>query len=499
MAKIYTDNQDELTITNVLKHGLRQPSLPKWNVLRLALGRSLRIATPPDESLDRRQSSAGGAEYSLEQVTGEGKENDEDITLVIKAILSEYHDEDLFSDDDIFVRYLQRHVRRGLREFRSGWMESHDFHDFLLNELFGDVKQDVTGSDDDMRNKLLRALVEIGIGAEITAVINGPRLNRFFIKLSDANDYNILLKGLDKLEFILGLGDKGIFALATNEPKVAAIDVPKPASEWNPVLIKGLFDWLPNSPNQWILPVYLGKNVIGESVSFDLAQAPHLLVGGTTGSGKSVCLHSLIISLINGPNASSTKIVLIDPKKVEFSAYAKVPQLLGGILTDVGDIMDALQKLIKEMTERETALAELSARDVDDPKASKLKLGRIVVFVEELADLLTQSSAIEEPLIRLAQRARASGIHLVLATQRPDAKTFSGLLRSNVPSRIALTVQKSAESKIILDENGAEKLLGRGDMLIKILGGNVSRAHGVFIGTDDISHAVNSRPGGKRS
>jgi len=491
MAKVYTDSQDELTISNVLRHGLRQPSLPKWSVLRLALARSMRIPTPPDESLDRRQSSAGGGEYSLEQVTSEGRE--EDITLVIRALLSEYHESDLFADDELFVRLLQRHIRRGLREFRSGWMESHDFHDFMVHELFGDIGPQISSDEPNLAENLTRALIEIGIGAEIKSVIDGPRLSRYFVKLKDVNDYAPLLKGLDKLSFVLGLGDKGIFASATNEPRIAAIDIPRPASAWSSVLMTSLSEWLKTCSPKLKLPIFIGEDVIGEGVGFDLAQAPHLLIGGTTGSGKSVCIHSIILSLLKGPNNKKIKIVLIDPKKVEFSAYAKIPQLMGGVLTDISDILGMLQDLTKEMEVRENILAEAGARDIDDPKASNLGLHRIIVFVEELADLLTQSSATEEPLIRLAQRARAAGIHLVLATQRPDAKTFSGLLRSNIPSRIALTVQKSSESKIILDENGAEKLLGKGDMLVKILGTQSLRAHGVLIGTDDISQVVNSR------
>lgn len=489
MSKVYTDSQDELVITNVIKSGLLQPGLDKWTVLRLALARSLRIATPPDDVFDRRDSTLGGGEYALKQLSGEGKGENEDYTLLFRALLSTYHNEDLFADNDAFFTYLQRHVRRGLREFRSGWAVSHDFHDYLLNELFGDVGG-ATVVDADLRERLLKALAEIGIATEIVETLDGPRLTRFMVRLRDANDHGPLLRGLEKLSFILGLGETGIFASATNEPKIAALDVPRPPTQWRTVPAAGLAAYVASAPSAWRLPVYLGLDVAGQAMGFDLAAAPHLLVGGTTGSGKSVCLHALILSLLSRFDANRLRLLLIDPKRVELAPYAKLPHCIEGVIVDIGEALTALSRLVDEMNRRESALAGVGARDSDDPRAEKLGLPRIVVVVEELADLLLQSGAIEEPLVRLAQKARATGIHLVLATQRPDAQTFSGLLRSNVPSRIALTVQKGAESKIILDETGAEKLLGKGDMLVRLIGQATMRVHGVFLGSDDIAQGV---------
>lgn len=490
MAKIYTDGQDELCIANVLKHGLRQPSLPKWTVLRLALARSLRITVPPEESLDRRESSAGGGEYDLKVVTGEGKITEEDLTQLFRALLSAYHDQDLFADDKTFVRLLQRHVRRGLREFRSGWMVSHDFHDYLYHELFGDIGQNSNVESEQLKVKLIRALSEIGIAAEVTDTLDGARLTRFMVRLHDANDHGVLMRGLEKLAFVLGLGDAGVFASATQEPKIAALDVPRPAQQWRTVPSSKLMEWVKDAPQDMRLPIYLGQDVTGNAFGFDLAAAPHLLIAGTTGSGKSVCLHAVLLSLLAKFTAQQLHLFLIDPKRMELKPYGKLPHLQEEVLTTAADALPVLQQLVAEMERREIALAEVGARDLADVKAQHLALPRIVVVVEELADLLQQSGAIEEPLVRLAQKARATGIHLVIATQRPDAKILSGLLRSNIPSRIALTVQKSAESKIILDEVGAEKLLGKGDMLVRLTGAQTMRVHGVFLGTDDIANAV---------
>lgn len=489
--KVYTDFQDEQTIASVLRQGLQAPGAAKWTVLRLALARSLRLPSLPDAALDRRESAVGGGEYALEQLTGEGKADDDDYTEVLRAMLSLHHDVDLFADDDAFVRYLQRHVRRGLREFRTSWMESHDFHNYLLHDVLGDVGLTQTTRIADESERLLRALAEIGVPAEIVERIDGPRLTRFLVRLRDANDHGVLTRGLEKLAFALGLGEAGVFLSATREPKIAGLDVPRPPELWQSVGCSALIGWLGETATSARLPVFLGQGVTGETFAFDLASAPHVLLGGTTGSGKSVALHALILSLIGKRSATQLRLLLIDPKRVELAPYAALPHTANQeVLTDAADALMALNDLVVEMGLREASLARAGARDMDDPAAASLALPRIVVVVEELADLMMQSGAIEEPLVRLAQKARASGIHLVLATQRPDAQTFSGLLRSNIPSRIALTVQKGAESRIILDEVGAEKLLGRGDMLVRMTGCQTQRVHGVLIGPDDIAQAV---------
>jgi S-DNA-T family DNA segregation ATPase FtsK/SpoIIIE len=489
-SKIYTDRQDEKTIDDILKKGLRA-SVPKWSVLRLALGCSLRIDTPPDASLDHRESE-GGKEYSLEQLTGEGKEEQEDFTLLFRALLSVRHKEDLFADSEAFVRWLQRHVRRGLREFRTTWIESHDFHDYLLHELLGDLAAPTQAMPDD-GERLLMALSEIGVAAEVVSCQEGPRLSRYHVCLKDVNNHGLLTRGLDKLAFALGLGERGVFVSSTSEPRIAAVDIPRIPALWHPVPITSLYSWLEKAPSDWRLPVYIGQDVSGLDFGFDLASAPHLLIGGTTGSGKSVCLHALLLSLIDRYSASQLQLLLIDPKRVELARYANLPHVMEQrILNDAPEALTGLQQLVDLMNERETILARSGARDIDDPQVAYLGWARIVVVVEEFADLIMQSGSIEEPLVRLAQKARASGIHLVLATQRPDAQTFSGLLRSNIPSRIALSVQKGAESRIILDETGAEKLLGKGDMLVKLIGKAVTRIHGVFIRPDDIAQGIDS-------
>jgi S-DNA-T family DNA segregation ATPase FtsK/SpoIIIE len=215
------------------------------------------------------------------------------------------------------------------------------------------------------------------------------------------------------------------------------------------------------------------------------------LVAGATGSGKTVCLHGLITSLLSTLAPASLQLALIDPKGTEFNTYAKLVNLFGGMIAkSVVNAADILNRLVDEMESRNRHFAEMGVNNIDEA-AKKTPIPRIVVVVEELADLLMQSKELEGPLVRLAQKARSAGIHLILATQRPDSVTFSGLLRSNIPVRIALRVQKHTESTIILDEKGAEALLGKGDMLLKLTDHpNLVRVHGAKIGDSEIVRAI---------
>ncbi|MDR5876938.1 FtsK/SpoIIIE domain-containing protein [Caballeronia sp. LZ032] len=242
------------------------------------------------------------------------------------------------------------------------------------------------------------------------------------------------------------------------------------------------------------LPVFVGLDLDGANVSFDLRTAPHLLVGGATGMGKSVCLHTLVLSLLLGRSAETLQLALIDPKQVEFAPYSGLDNLFGGeVVPDVAGALKLLQRLVVEMDTRYATFAGLGVSDIAQALKKGAELPYVAVVVEELADLVLQSKKIEPLIVRLAQKARAAGIHLILATQRPDAKTFSGLIRSNVPARIALTVQKTSESIIVIDEAGAESLTGAGDMLVKLPGKALVRAHGPMISPQDINAVVQGR------
>lgn len=505
MAKIYPSKEDESFILKILgKQGLGAYKLPKWAALRLALAISLRIPTEPSEELDME---TRGKEIDLKQLTGLGQDKDNtntrrgqsrDFTDAYRVLLSVYHNQDLFGDDEQFRVLLQRHIRRGFREMRTSWRESHDFHEYLFQELFSDASRQSHYDVDLLEDRLLDALMQIGIHAEIRDSLSGPRITRTLIYLKDVHDLDRLRKGLEKISFTLGLRNQGIFMRPTDTPKVVALDVPRPPETWQRILGADLRQWISEPPSGARLPVWPGVDVLGRPFVMDLSLAPHLLVAGTTGSGKSVCLHSFLTALLR-QNRDLLQICLIDPKKVEFSYYDNVPHLWGQkVFNEPDEMAGVLLQLSQEMERRESLLSNAGLRDLSEAEAKgRLNLSRIVVFVEELADLLMQVEAAEKPLVRLAQKARATGIHLILATQRPDAVTFSGLLRSNIPSRIAFTVQKSSESRIILDEVGAEHLSGSGDMLVKLVGKESVRIHGVYVGSDDISKCVNDARRGK--
>ena len=488
MADIHTDVTEEHLVSNeVLPYGLRTSGAPKLRVLRLALARSLQIPTPPDPEFDRIAQK--GSSYDLEQITGKGTKKDYDDAM--RALLSVYHGADLFNDEKGYRKYLQRHVRRGLKEIRTSWSRNHDFISYLQQELLAGVMVQPDPQHPIAGDRLLSALREIGVMAEFRERVEGARLSRCYVYLPDINHYDRLRRGLEKLAMILGMGDRGILLGATDEPKVVAVDLPRPAESWRPVTSAALWKWLEDDAQQkQLLPVWLGEYVLGRDFVFDLAEAPHILVSGTTGSGKSVCLHSLMVSLLGSVPGHRLQLALIDPKKVEFARYEKLANLYGGEVVNLPDrALLLLERLVLEMEQRHEQLQRARVTSLAEGlERGALELPFIVVVVEELADLLMQSREIETPLVRLAQKARASGIHLVLATQRPDATILTGLLRGNIPSRIALRVQKSTESKIILDESGAEALLGKGDMLAKVPPhGEPIRVHGAKITTDDLS------------
>jgi S-DNA-T family DNA segregation ATPase FtsK/SpoIIIE len=481
MAKVYTSRSDEETVTVILRKGFLAQG-HKWTVLRVALALSLKQPSPPSEDFDDLAGRKDG-EYTLEVLTGRSQKESDAFVDAFRALLSVYHQQDLFGDGNeaLFARLLQRHIRRGLREIQTSWRESHDFHEFLYQEFFAAQGKDAAVPELDAAG-LAQALEEFGLTAQITDSRDGPRVTRHTVRLAEAEDYGRLERKLDDLAFTLGIKDAGVFLAPAGEPKTVWLDVPRPPQQWKSPGAELLGAWAAPLTG---LPMLLGVDIEGMPLARDLVEAPHVLVAGTTGSGKSVCLHALLLSLLTTRSPTRLQALLIDPKRVEFTPYQASPHLLAPVITDSVEATRCLKNVVKEMESREKLLVSRGAREWSDLGDSAPP--RIVVVIEELADLFAQAPEAEAPLVRLAQKARAAGIHLLLATQRPDAATFSGLLRANVPSRIALTVQKASDSRIVLDEGGAEKLLGKGDMLVKWLGEKVVRVHALNIRPDDVS------------
>ena len=492
--RIHLGNEDRETIQHILRYGLKHHE--QWVGGRLALARSLQMSDQPDPRKFQRQGQqGGGVELHAAQLTGEGKGPKEDITDVFRALLSIYEGRDYFEDEDGFHDALQRHVRRGLQEFRDSLPETRNFHEYLLQEMFFEAELARAQDNDEgaavLGERISAVLGQLGIGTELLEAVEGPRLTRFKLTLEMLDDLDRLRNGVGKIGFALGFGQESVtLALAPGERQVFLF-VPRPSTQWRAVVWKDVRHMLSEPvADAMTLPICLGTDVLGEPYLIDLAEAPHLFVGGTTGSGKSMCLHAILLSLLEN-QGDEIQLLLIDPKAVEFQAYGGCSRLReGGVIDSADSALIALEGLVEEMNARQKILGDLDARNISEAVGRGAQLPRIVVVVDELADLFLTRREIEAPLIRLAQKSRSVGIHLVLATQRPEAATFPGLLRSNIPSRIALAVQKSSESRIILDEVGAETLLMRGDMLVRFAGRQTSRAHGCRVDPADILSAV---------
>jgi S-DNA-T family DNA segregation ATPase FtsK/SpoIIIE len=247
--------------------------------------------------------------------------------------------------------------------------------------------------------------------------------------------------------------------------------------------------------NEWSLPVGLGKDISGRAVFFDLAEMPHLLVAGTTGAGKSVMLNGLLTSLLLTTDPRQVKMVLVDPKRVELSQFARVPHLITPVVTDVKKAANALSWAVAEMERRYEVLEKMGVRSLEgyNDRAEK-QMPYVVIVIDELADLMmTAAAKVEDAVIRLAQKARAVGIHLVVATQRPSVDVITGMIKANVPSRIAFAVSSQIDSRVILDTAGAEALLGQGDMLFKPVSAlRPSRVQGAYISESEVDHVVSA-------
>lgn len=489
VARVQLSEKDKGFIQQVMADGWQRPDLEWWTVARIALARSLQMPTPPDpETFPVLPVQEGGIQLHAPQLIGETKSGDDDYSDVYRAMISVYEGSDLFSDEVAFHAALQRHVRRGIAVLAAEWTPGTDFNRYLLQDMFteGEGKEELT---DDLGDQVTSVMAEMGVDGRLVETAQGPRLTRFTYQLSLLDDLGRLKRGEDKLAFGLGLGDRAATVSSAAVERQVWIDIPRPPNQWRTV------DWSDVKPalrsqhaQGMTLPICLGTDVLGTPLLIDLAEAPHLFLGGTTGSGKSMTLHAILLSLLTCRQPPD--LLLVDPKAVEFARYKSLDLLAGGVVTSAGDALAALNDLVKEMNRRQDVFAELEVRDLAEAQAAGSDLKRIVAVIDELGDLFMQSDDIQIPLIRLAQKARSAGIHLVLATQRPEAATFPGMLRSNVPSRVALTVQKGAESRIILDDVGAENLLGRGDMLVKFSGKPVVRAHGPRIMPSDINGAV---------
>ena len=348
----------------------------------------------------------------------------------------------------------------------------------------------------DTASKLQKTLYSFGVSAKVENVSVGPAITRYELKPAEGVRVSKIANLAD--DIALNLAAKTIRIEAPIPGKQAVgIEVPNEESEM--VHIREILetDAFTNSKSK--LAFALGKDVSGEAVVADIAKMPHVMIAGATGSGKSVCINTLISSIIYKAKPSEVKLVMVDPKIVELSVYNGIPHLLIPVVTDPKKAAGALAWAVQEMENRYTMFASKGVRDLKgyneavEQKGELGKLPHIVIIIDELADLMMVAKGdVEDAICRLAQKARAAGMHLVIATQRPSVDVITGLIKANIPSRIAFAVSSQVDSRTILDQVGAEKLLGKGDMLFFPTGApKPTRIQGSFISDKEVEKIVN--------
>jgi DNA segregation ATPase FtsK/SpoIIIE, S-DNA-T family len=359
---------------------------------------------------------------------------------------------------------------------------------FLVRSTGEAAKPDTAGQEQVAKN-LLETLGHFGIEAKLVGRVTGPHITRYELRLAPGTKVGKVAQLKDDLAYALAATEIRILAPIPGKQAVG-VEVPNARRR-----IVHLGDVFQEPPPDWSpLTVWLGKDIAGRAIGADLAKMPHLLVAGTTGAGKSACVNAMLCSILLRATPHDVRVVLVDPKQVELNHYESIPHLLTPVITSPRMAANALQNLVKEMEQRYGTMSLARTRSLPELNRVREKRGEpplpyILCVIDELADLMMVAPAdVEDSIIRLAQKARAVGIHLVLATQSPRVDVITGMIKANVPSRIAFAVSSQTDSRVILDQNGAESLLGMGDMLFSPVGTNkVQRIQGAYIDEDQVA------------
>jgi DNA segregation ATPase FtsK/SpoIIIE, S-DNA-T family len=357
----------------------------------------------------------------------------------------------------------------------------------FLKRSSGAQKLDTKGIER-VGSSLVEALSHFNVEARLIGTVGGPHVTRYELRLAPGIKMSKVAQLKDDLAYALAAEQVRILAPIPGKQAVG-VEVPNRVRT-----MVHLGDVFQDAPKGWSpLSVWLGKDIAGKAIGTDLAKQPHILIAGTTGSGKSGCVNAMLSSVLLRSSPNEVRMVLVDPKRVELNHYEGIPHLLTPVVTSPRLAANVLSNLIKEMEERYGVMSRAKTRSLVELNKLRLSQGEaplpyILCVIDELADLMMVAPAdVEDSIIRLAQKSRAVGIHLVLATQRPSADVITGMIKANVPARIAFAVSSQTDSRVILDQNGAESLLGQGDMLFRPAGeSRTARIQGAFIAEEEI-------------
>ncbi|MGI8902466.1 MAG: DNA translocase FtsK [Solirubrobacteraceae bacterium] len=364
----------------------------------------------------------------------------------------------------------------------------------FLTRSTGEAAKPDTAGQEQVARTLVEALGHFGVEAQVIGRVAGPHVTRYELRLAPGTKVSKVAGLKDDLAYALAATDIRILAPIPGKQAVG-VEVPNARRR-----IVHLGDVFQEPPPDWSpLTVWLGKDIAGRAIGADLAKMPHLLVAGTTGAGKSACVNAMLSSVLLSATPHEVRLVLVDPKQVELNHYESIPHLLTPVITSPRMAANALQNLVKEMERRYGIMSLARTRSLPElnralGKRNEPPLPYILCVIDELADLMMVAPAdVEDSIIRLAQKARAVGIHLVLATQSPRVDVITGMIKANVPSRIAFAVSSQTDSRVILDHNGAESLLGQGDMLFSPVGtSKLQRIQGAYVDEEQIAELTDA-------
>ena len=346
--------------------------------------------------------------------------------------------------------------------------------------------RDINPMEAKIMDKLEEALKNYGINGTIAGISNGPVVQLIEFKPAPGTKIKNITASLDDIARELGTPSLRVESLEEN----GTIGFEVPQENRQTIHFKDLLNSDEFMHNHAILPIILGTDIRGNTVVADLDKMPHLLVAGTTGSGKSVGLNTFIMSLIAAKKPTDVQFVMIDPKRIEFTIYNNQQYMLFPVITDMSEASAALGYLVEEMERRYGLFEENLVKNISEYNTKTRPLPYIVCIIDEFADLIISDKKIEDYVLRLAQKARAAGIHIILATQRPSVDIVTGIVKANFPYRLAYKTAGAADSRTILDTTGAEKLLGLGDALFLGSDGSVKRIHGAFISDPEIGEML---------